>query len=324
MKHNSVHVRIFSVGIIMLIAGAVTAIIAGGGQQVSSSQAPHLRAPSGPVSQELALAKKTLVTLARDQSGGTLGTLQRVDRCVQRLMSAADIPGASIAIIDNGSLVYTKGYGVKHRELGGEVTPGTVFRFGSTLKMMTATALLQQVEQGKVDLQAPIRRSTPECQGPGTWPSSNITVWNLLTHTTGFPDRYDQYMFRYGLAGPIGPTALADWAAGQSAIPLYAPPGSFWNYSNSNFSLAGLIAQKVSGLEYHQLMEDRVFGPAGMTSATLLPSDVMAYGDYAYEHYEDIFTGESKILAPDAYDNWVMAPAGLGFATARDLARFAL
>jgi CubicO group peptidase (beta-lactamase class C family) len=100
-------------------------------------------------------------------------------------------------------------------------------------------------------------------------------------------------MFRNGLAGPTTPTALSDWAAGQSTIPLYAPPGSFWNYSNPNFSLAGLIAERASGLEYHQYMEDRVFGPAGMTSATLLPSDVLAYGDYAYEHYTDPFTGQS-------------------------------
>ena len=72
------------------------------------------------------------------------------------------------------------------------------------------------------------------------------------------------------------------------------PPGSFWNYSNPNFSLAGLIAERASGLQYHQYMKDRVCGPAGMTSATMLPSDVLAYGDYAYEHYTDPFTGQDR------------------------------
>jgi len=323
MKHDSVLIRIFALGTVILIAAVTVILVAGQQVSVSSTQAPF-RVPAGPVSWELALAKAPPVTVAGDAFNATLGRPQRIDTCVQAAMRAYGIPGASIAIIDQGSLVYQKGYGVKHREQGGNVTTNTVFRFGSTLKMMTATALLQQVEQGRVDLQAPITKYIPEFQVAGPWPSSTIRVWNLLTHTTAFPDRYDQFMFRNGLAGPTTATALADWAAGQSAIPLYAPPGSFWNYSNPNFSLAALIAQKVSGVEYHQYMKDRVFGPAGMPSATLLPAEVMAYGDYAYEHYVDLFTGESKILAPDAYDNWVMAPAGLGFATARDLARFAL
>jgi CubicO group peptidase (beta-lactamase class C family) len=320
MKHNALHSRIITLLTIMLVVGAVSAMLARG-QQVSSIRA-RVQVPSGPVSRELLFPQKPPAPYP-DELERTLGTFQRVDACVETFMAAYRVPGASIAIIDNRAFVYEKGYGVKHREQGGAVTPDTVFRFGSTLKMMTAAALMQQVEQGRVDLQAPITRYIPEFQVAGPWPSDTISAWNLLTHTSSFPDRYDQYMFRNGLAGPTTPTALSDWAAGQSAIPLYAPPGSFWNYSNPNFSLAGLIAERASGLEYHQYMEDRVFGPAGMTSATLLPSDVLAFGDYAYEHYTDPFTGQSVIAAPDAYDNWVMAPAGLGFATARDLARFA-
>jgi CubicO group peptidase (beta-lactamase class C family) len=319
MKQSSL-TRIFGFVTIVLVAGAISVILAGG-QQVSSTLV-RIPVPSGPIPRGL-LFGGNAASSGLDV-GGTGDTFQRIDRCVESSMRLHNIPGASIAVIDNGSSLYEKGYGVKHREQGGNVTPGTVFRFGSTLKMMTATAVLQQVERGRVELQAPITRYIPEFQVSGPWPSSSISVWNLLTHTSAFPDRYDQNMFRYGLAGPTTPTALSDWAAGQSAIPLYAPPGSFWNYSNPNFSLAGLIAQRAGGLAYPQYMKEQVFGPAGMTSATLLPSDVLAYGDYAYEHYTDIFTGQPVIAAPDAYDNWVMAPAGLGFATARDLARFAL
>jgi CubicO group peptidase (beta-lactamase class C family) len=320
MKHHPLNAR-FIIGTAVTLIGALTATTAAGQR---TSPIPRVHLPTGPVSSELALARTPVApySWALQDRRGT--PLDRVDRCVQTFMRSAGIPGASVAIIDNGVSVYEKGYGVKHRTQGGAVTPDTVFRFGSTLKMMTATAVMQQVERGRVDLQAPITRYVPEFQVGGQWPSSSIKVWNLLTHTTGFPDRYDQFMFRQGLAGPTGPTAISDWAAGQSAIPLYAPPGSFWNYANPNFSLAALVAQRASGVEYHQYMKDNVFGPAGMTSATLLPADVMAYGNYAYEHYVDMFTGQDVIAAPDAYDNWVMAPAGLGFATARDLARFAL
>jgi CubicO group peptidase (beta-lactamase class C family) len=321
MKRSSLRTAILTAIGILPIVSAVTGILAGG-PGVPSTRA-RLPVPSGPVPRELSFAEAAPAVYG-DEAGATRDPFRRIDTCVASLMRAYNVPGASIAVIDNGTFVYEKGYGVKHREQGGDVTPGTVFRFGSTLKMMTAAAVMQQVEEGEVDLHAPITQYVPEFQVSGPWSSDDITVWNLLTHTSSFPDRYDEHMFRHGLAGPTTPTALSEWAAGQSAIPLYAPPGSFWNYSNPNFSLAALVAERASGLEYHQYMEDHVFGPAGMTSTTLLPSDVLAYGDYAYEHYVDIFTGDSVIAAPDAYDNWVMAPAGLGFATARDLARFAL
>ena len=188
--------------------------------------------------------------------------------------------------------MYEKGYGVKHREQGGDVTPATVFRFGSTLKMMTAAALLQQVERGRVELQAPVTRYIPEFQVSGPWPSQHHQrVEPAHAHDVvpgplrpvhvslrSCRDRRRRRLFRTGRRV-------------SRAIPLYAPPGSFWNYSNPNFSLAGLIAERAGGLPYHQYMKDRVFGPAGMTSATLLPSDVLAYGDYSYEHYVDLFTG---------------------------------
>lgn len=322
MKLSRFYFHVFFTITMMLIAGLVRVSWADA-QQAASFQEAHVQVPSGPVPRGLLFDNAPPTGYQSDEPEVTWDVFSKVDKCVEAVMSAYHIPGASIAIIDHGSQVYEKGYGIKNKELGGDVTPGTVFRFGSTLKMMTAAAVMQQVEKGLVDLQAPITRYIPEFQVAGPWSSSNIMVWNLLTHTSSFPDRYDEFMFRNGLAGPTTPTALSDWAAGQSAIPLYAPPGSFWNYSNPNYSLAGLIVQKTSGQEYHQYMKDHVFGPAGMTNTTLLPSEVMAYGDYAYEHYQDPFTGEFVIVAPDAYDNWIMAPAGLGFATARDLARFA-
>jgi CubicO group peptidase (beta-lactamase class C family) len=139
MKRKSHLTRIFTLITVILIVGAATAIFAAG-EQVSSIR-PHLQVPTGPVSPNLLFAK-TPPDLAA-ATDPNLGTFEKIDACVQTLMRAYEIPGASIAIIDNGSYVYEKGYGVKHRDQGGAVTPGTVFRFGSTLKMMTAAALMQ-------------------------------------------------------------------------------------------------------------------------------------------------------------------------------------
>ena len=105
MRHNSFQTRIFSVIIVTLIVGAVTAIF-GGAQQVSSIQA-RVQVPSGPVSRS-SWSPKSRRPPTGDELERTGGTFQRIDRCVEMSMRANGIPGASIAIIDNGSLVYRK------------------------------------------------------------------------------------------------------------------------------------------------------------------------------------------------------------------------
>jgi CubicO group peptidase (beta-lactamase class C family) len=103
----------------------------------------------------------------------------------------------------------------------------------------------------------------------------------------------------------------------------HAPPGSFWNYSNPNFSLAGLVAEQASGTTYHEYVVDELWARAGMDSTVLVPADVMAGGNYTYGHSNDLSTGEPVIFAPDAYDNWAFAPAGFAFSTSTDLVTFA-
>ncbi|MFQ5594401.1 MAG: serine hydrolase domain-containing protein, partial [Anaerolineae bacterium] len=150
-----------------------------------------------------------------------------IDACVQQEMAQLDVPGTAIAIALDGEMVYERGYGVKHREEGGAVDSNTLFRIGSTTKMMTAAAVMQQVDRGAVDLQAPVTDYVPEFDVSGPWPASDMSVWNLLTHSTGFPDR----LFFTDIDGPRTESALTEWAGDQSEVRLYAPPGSFWNYS---------------------------------------------------------------------------------------------
>lgn len=178
-----------------------------------------------------------------------------VDACIQSGMAQYGVPGAAVAILDGGALVFEQGYGVKHQEQGGAVDPDTLFRFGSILKMMTSAAVMQQVEQGHVDLAAPVTSYIPEFQVASPWMSADITVLHLLTHSTGFPDRYDANLYSI-FSGPTTASALSDWAAAQSAIPLFAPPGAFWNYSNPNFSLAGLVVRTLCRL-CHRRIGDR-------------------------------------------------------------------
>ncbi len=240
-----------------------------------------------------------------------------VDQCVLDAMAAADTPGASVAVIVDGELVVEKGYGVKRRGGGAAVNAQTQFRIGSVTKMLTAAAVMQQVEAGTVFLDDRVTRHVPEAEFLGQWPAQAMTVEHLLTHATGIPDLI------FNANGATGPDALADWALSLNGVALHAPPGAFWNYSNPNFNLAGLVVERASGIDYRSYMKTRVFGPAGMSRTTFDTTEVADGGNFAYGHLPDGDGGET-IYAPDDYDNGVYAPAGYAFSTAGDLARWAL
>lgn len=240
-----------------------------------------------------------------------------VDQCVGDAMAALDTPGASVAVIVDGELVYEQGYGVRRRGGSAAVDPDTRFRIGSVTKMFTAAAVMQQVEAGTVFLDDRLTRYVPEIEFVGHWPADEITVERLLTHATGIPD------LPFHPNGDTGPDALADWAGSFELVGLHAPPGAFYNYSNPNFNLAGLVVERASGVDYRSYMEDRVFAAAGLTHTTFDPAAVAATGNAAYGHLDNGQGGEI-VYAPDDYDNGVYAPAGYAFSTAGDLARWAL
>jgi CubicO group peptidase (beta-lactamase class C family) len=232
-----------------------------------------------------------------------------IDSCVEAEMALTGTPGVSIAIATGGVITYTKAYGVKDAVDGGEIDPQTLFRIGSTTKMMTAAAVMQLVAEEKVDLHAPITRYLPELSLLPPWDPATITLHDLLTHTGGLPDAY--YI-------SDASTPLADWAGTLAGVPLWAPPGSFWNYSNPNFSLAGLVIQAVADMDFYDYMPARVWDPAGMPLTTLAPEDVLAHGNYAISH-----SGGQR-LQPAAFDIPAVAPAGLAFSTPTEMVTWAL
>jgi len=242
---------------------------------------------------------------------------QVVDRCVSDAMAAANTPGASVAVVVDGVLVYEQGYGVKRRGGSNSVNANTQFRIGSATKMLTAAAVMQQVEAGTVFLDDRLGRFVPEVDFLGHWPAEAMTVEHLLTHSTGVPD----------LSSPpddeTGPNALSDWAASLDRVGLHAPPGTFFNYSNPNFNFAGLVVERASGMEYRSYMNTHVFGRAGMDSTTFDPAAVVARGNASHGHMPTASGGEI-VYAPDAYDNGAFAPAGYAFSTAGDLVKWAL
>jgi CubicO group peptidase (beta-lactamase class C family) len=236
-------------------------------------------------------------------------------------LASSGASGIAVAVIEHGKLGFSRGFGTKAPGRGDPVDARTLFRIGSVTKMMTATAVLQQVASGKVELSAPVTRYVPDFhfdRDPSWAPS--ITIQELLTHTSG--------MFDFLVAG-VPADQQAD-AALRSFVTtefgaddyLMVPAGTFWNYSNPNFYVAGLVAEQTAGLPYRVLMKRRTFDPLRMTRTLFLGSEVLADGDYALGT-NLVDPTLPALIMPDTYDNAWARPAGYAWSNVEDLARFA-
>ena len=305
------------------IAVPVTIMLLVAGIAAAQWRAEVRRAPASPPSAQALESLGPGPLPPRPMAGKRTGrpkasTLEEaIDQCVEFNMQRLDAPGAAVAVVLDGELIYESGYGVKVRGGTAAVNPETIFRIGSVTKMMTAAAVMQQVELGRVDLDASVTEYIPDFAVGGRWPADRITVWHTLTHTTGFPDRINDYV-------TVGDGALSIWAQGQGEMGLHAPPGSFWNYSNPNFMVAGLVAERASGTPYRDLLKNSLWEPAGMHLTTFDPDEVVASGNYSHGHFYDSGTGGWQLVDPRDFDSWTAGPAGMTLSTVEDLVRWAL
>ena len=237
-----------------------------------------------------------------------------IDGCAAAEMEAIGAPGASIAIAIDGVITYTKGYGVKHRDDGGEIDPETMFRIGSTTKMMTAAALLTLAEENAIEMHAPITEALPDFELPAPWDASALTAHHLLSHQGGIPDGYGIRTFEQ-----LNTMSLEHWAIELlPRMALLAPPGTFWNYSNPNFSLAGYIIEVLSGMPHSEYTEANVWEPAGMPLTTYDADSVITHGNFAWGH------DATTIFGPDFYPLPAIAPAGTAYSTPSEMVTWAL
>ena len=183
-----------------------------------------------------------------------------IDTIVREEMAAQRVPGMAVAVIRRGEIVKAQGYGLANVEHNVAVTDETIFQSGSVGKQFTATAVMLQVEDGKLALTDPLIRFFPN--GPETW--KQITIRHLLTHTSGIPD-YNDGMLDY--RKDYTEDELVSFATG---LTLNFTPGSEWKYSNTGFILLGAIVRKVSGSFYGDVLRDRVFKPLGMSTARII------------------------------------------------------
>lgn len=169
-------------------------------------------------------------------------------------------PGATALVARHGRIIYQKAFGMANLELSVPMQVDHVFRIGSITKQFTAVAILQLMEQGKLNLRDEITRFIPDYPTQG----QKITIEHLLTHTSGIQD-YAR-MKDPGQRGSLDftPKEMIDHFKNQ---PMRFAPGTRWEYSNSGYFILGFIIETVSGKSYGEYIEENIFKPLGMTNS---------------------------------------------------------
>ena len=204
-------------------------------------------------------------------------TTKAVDDYVQAEMKRQRLPGVSLAVVKNGSIVYAKGYGYSNVEHQAPVKPETIFQSGSIGKQFTATAVMMLVEEGKVSLDEKISKYLGEV--PEAWQS--ITVRHLLTHTSGLTDYPRDFDFRRDYTED-------ELLKQAQVIPPDFKPGEKWQYSNLGYLTLGVLIHKVTGQFYGDFLQERVFKPLKMTTTRIISeADIVPNRAAGYHFVKD-------------------------------------
>jgi len=250
----------------------------------------------------------------------------RIDHIAADVMKQREVPSASVAVVEGGKIVYTHAYGLARIHPDKAATPEMRYSIGSISKQFAAAAILLLQEQGKLSLDDAVGKYVP-----GLTRGDEVTIREILSHTSGYQDYAPE---DYPVASQLKPVTpqeiLKEWAT----KPLDFEPGTQWQYSNTNYVIAGLIIEKVSGQKLFDFLTDHIFRPLGMKSAwnsdakELPPADAAPYmrnalgplrpvpnggegwmfaaGELAMTAHDvalwDISLMQRSILKPDSYD----------------------
>jgi CubicO group peptidase (beta-lactamase class C family) len=213
----------------------------------------------------LIMAGPLLAPLSAAHAQGTPNLdLDAIDAFLKSRVAAYHIPGLSIAIVKDNQVVMLRGYG--EARPGQPMTPQTQLYLGSVTKSFTALAVMQLVERGKLELDAPVQRYLPWFKVADPAASAQITVRHLLNHTSGLSAAGDPNASDY-------PPTLTDQVKAMQNARLTAPVGAQFQYYNQNYRVLGLLIEQVSGQSYGDYMRANILGPLEMNSTVAQPAD---------------------------------------------------
>jgi CubicO group peptidase (beta-lactamase class C family) len=219
---------------------------------------------------------------------------------------AGTAPGVSVAVVEHGEIAFTGAAGLADVAAGRKATPQTRFRVGSITKMFTAVSIMQLVERGALHLDDRLSLYVPDAPH-----AAEITIRELLMHTSGLPNYGDAAFDDGAVKTPTTPAAILASMAGHA---LDFAPGSKYAYSNTGYVALGQVIERVAKMPLADYERVHIFGPAGMhdTSAGILPADAGTARGY--------MDANATVVPP--YDaSWLYADGDI-VSTATDLARF--
>jgi CubicO group peptidase (beta-lactamase class C family) len=224
------------------------------------------------------------------------------------------IAGAAVSVVKDGRLFVARGYGFADVDNGIPVDPEqTIFRIGSVGKVFTWTAVMQLVDEGKLDLDTDINEYL-DFRIPENYPQP-VTLRHLLTHTSGFED----WLVEAAVTDASDLVPAREWLTSHMAARV-RPPGESAGYSNYNAVLAGYIVGRVSGQSYDEYIQDRILDPLGMlhsTARSQMPSDLREHRSVGYTYVDGGFQAFPGYMAQPA-----AVPSGGLQASVTDMARF--
>ncbi len=235
---------------------------------------------------------------------------EKIDAIAKQALTSTGVPSASIAIVQAGAITYLQAYGDGRIEPHTSALPSMRYSIGSISKQFTAAAVLLLAEQGKLSLDDSVSRFVPNLTR-----GNDVTIRELLSHTSGYQDYWPQDYVPPFMLQPITADKILDqWAR----KPLDFDPGTDWQYSNTNFVIAGLIVEKASGELLLQFLSEHIFTPLGMKSVMNIDQDRLTETDATgYLRYA---LGPPR-LAPKEGKGWLFAAGELAM-PAEDLAKW--
>ncbi len=232
---------------------------------------------------------------------------ERITEAMERL----HVPGVAVGIIHDGA-EHVAAFGVTNVDYPAPVVEDTLFQIGSTTKTLTATTVIRLVEEGKIDLDTPIRAYLPDLRLADEATAAGVTTRHLLTHTAGWSG--DHF-----LDTGRGEDALAGYVASMADLPQLTPLGQVWSYNNAAFSLVGRVIEAVTSRPYETAVRELVLDPLGMRHSFYFPDEVMTHSFVAGHNVVD---GAPKVVTPWAIPR-TNNPAGGLISSAGDQLRYA-
>ena len=253
-----------------------------------------------------------LAALAAGDAGPDLDPALRaaIDAAAREALAATGAPSAAVAVVRGGRIAYVQAYGSARLAPATPAEPRMRYSIGSVSKQFTATAILMLADEGKLSLDDPVSRFVP-----GLTRGDEVTIRQLLSHTSGYQDYWPQDYVPPFMLQPTTAQAILDHWGKQ---PLDFEPGTQYQYSNTGYVIAGVIVEKASGMPLLPFLSARIFKPLGMASVANIDQERL--GDTDPTGYIRYALGPLR-PAPKEGKGWLFAAGELAM-TAEDLARW--